>query len=41
MADYKEMYYQLFNEVTDVIERLKEIQKKAEEIYIEAGEKSE
>ena len=41
MADYKDLYYQLFNEVTDVIERLKEFQCKAEEMYIESNEKSE
>ena len=36
MPDYKELYLKLFNEITDVIEKLKEIQKKAEEIYIKA-----
>ena len=41
MADYKEMYYKLFNEVSDVIEKLKEIQCKMEEMYTEASEKSE
>ena len=34
MPDYKELYLKLFNEITDVIEKLKEIQKEAEEIYI-------
>ena len=33
MADYKEMYFQLFNKLTDVIEELKEIQCKMEDIY--------
>ena len=33
MVDYKEMYFRLFNEVTDVIERLKEIQKEMEDRY--------
>lgn len=41
MADYKEMYYQLFNEITDVIEKLKEIQCKMEEMYAETDEKSD
>ena len=36
MEDYKKMYYELFNEVTDVIEKLKEIQLNAEERYISA-----
>ena len=35
MADYKEMYYQLFNKLTDVIEELKEIQCKMEDMYTE------
>ena len=37
MTDYKDMYYKLFNQLTDVIEQLKEIQKKAEEMYINAN----
>lgn len=37
MEDYKSMYYQLFNQLTDVIEQLKEIQAKAEEMYINAN----
>ena len=41
MADYKEMYYQLFNEVTDVIEQLKQIQCKMEEMHAEPCEKQE
>lgn len=34
MPDYQEMYYKLFNRITDIIEELKEIQKQAEELYI-------
>lgn len=34
MADYKSLYYQLFNKITDVIEELKEVQQQAEEVYI-------
>ena len=36
MIDYQKMYYELFNEITDVIERLKQIQLNAEERYISA-----
>ena len=36
MADYKDMYYNLFNKLTDVIEELKQIQSQAEEMYIKA-----
>ncbi|MBQ7792755.1 MAG: hypothetical protein IJ367_04635 [Clostridia bacterium] len=35
MADYKRMYFELFNKITDVIEELKEIQQKTEEIYMD------
>lgn len=31
-------YTYLFNAVTDIIERLKEIQKQAEELYLERGD---
>jgi len=41
MADYKEMYYRLFNEVTDVIEKLKEIQRKMEELHAESSKTAE
>lgn len=34
MADYKRMYFELFNKITDVIEDLKAVQCKTEEIYI-------
>lgn len=35
MADYKSMYYKLFNKVTDVIGDLQEIQQLCEKMYIE------
>ncbi len=48
MADYNEMYYKLFNQVTDTIEQLKKLQQQlqdalqsAEEIYIESSEGGE
>ena len=34
MADYKKMYFELFNKITDVIEDLQEIQQKTEEMYM-------
>ena len=37
MPDYKSMYFKLFNQLTDVIEQLKEIQCNAEEMYINAN----
>ena len=38
MTDYKGLYYQLFNKITDVIEDLKEAQKQAEEMYMNSGQ---
>lgn len=38
MADYKRMYYFLFNEVTDVIERLQLAQQRTENIYLQADD---
>jgi len=34
MADYKDLYYQLFHKITDIIEELKELQIELEEKYI-------
>ncbi len=34
MTDYKTMYFELFNKITDVIEELKSVQQRTEEIYI-------
>ena len=48
MADYNEMYYKLFNQVSDTIDQLKKMQRQlqealqsAEEIYIESSEGGE
>lgn len=41
MPDYEKLYHLLFNSITDTIEDLKEIQIKAEEMYIEECEKEE
>ena len=38
MPDYKTMYLNLFNSVTDAIEILTEAQKKAEETYLNSSE---
>lgn len=34
MNDYKEMYFLLFNKISDNIARLQELQHQAEEMYI-------
>ena len=38
MADYEKMYYELFNGITDTIEKLKALQQKAEDLFIEQNE---
>ena len=37
MEDYKKMYFELFNKITDTIENLKKIQREAEEIFISSN----
>ena len=37
--DYKELYLNLFNKITDLIEMLKEIQIEAEQKILEADDK--
>ena len=34
VADYKKMYFELFNKITDVIEDFKKIQQQTEEMYL-------
>lgn len=41
MPDYKEMYYALFNKVTDVIEELKDMQIKLEEMYVNSNNEAD
>ena len=36
--DYKEMYFKLFNKISDVIDELTAIQQEVEEMYISTGE---
>lgn len=35
MPDYKKLYLNLFNEITDTIEKLKKAQENAEEMYLD------
>lgn len=35
MADYKDMYYQLFNKLTDIIAELTEVQCQMEKMYVD------
>lgn len=34
MADYKQMYFKLFNKLTDIADEIKEIQAEAEELFL-------
>ena len=38
MKDYKDLYFKLFNEITDTIEKLKEIQSNLENVQCETEE---
>ena len=38
MEDYKKMYFELFNKITDTIENLKKIQQEAEETFITSND---
>ena len=38
MEDYKELYFELFNKITDTIESLKKIQQEAEETFITSND---
>jgi len=40
MEKYKELYYELFNKITNIIEELKQIQLDAEEKFISGKNKS-
>lgn len=39
MNSYKEMYYYLFNQITDINEQLKKIQQATEEMYLMQADK--
>ena len=41
MPDYKSMYFDLFNSITDAIEKLSDAQRKAEEKFINSSENDE
>lgn len=38
MADYKKMYFDLFNSVTDAIHNLQKAQQRAENAYIQSAD---
>ena len=38
MPDYEKLYYKLFNEITETIDKLKKVQEDAEEMYLDMCE---
>lgn len=40
MADYKQMYFKLFNKLTDIADEIKQIQVEAEELFLESNEEA-
>lgn len=38
MADYKQMYYKLFNKLSDIAEEIKQIQAEAEDLFLESDD---
>ena len=41
MTDYKDMYFHIFNKLTDLTEEIKELQRQMEEMYINSEEDKE
>lgn len=39
MPDFEKLYFRLFNEITDTIEKLQQVQQKTEEMYLDMCEK--
>ena len=40
MTDYKQMYYKLFNKLTDIAEEIKQIQSEAEDLFLDGGDET-
>lgn len=40
MADYKQMYYKLFNKLTDIAEEIKQIQADVEDLFLESDDET-
>ena len=38
MPDYKKLYFELFNKISDIIAELEEIQRKTEEMYMDEND---
>ena len=41
MTDYKQLYYHLFNRLTDLSEEIKQIQQEAEEQFLQMSDETE
>ena len=40
MTDYKQLYFKLFNKLTDIAEEIKQIQAEAEDLFVEMNDKT-
>lgn len=40
MTDYKQLYFKLFNKLTDIAEEIKQIQVEAEELFLETDDET-
>ena len=40
MTDYKQLYFKLFNKLTDISEEIKQIQAEAEELFLDADDET-
>lgn len=40
MTDYKQMYFKLFNKLSDIAEEIKKIQTEAEDLFLESEDET-
>ncbi len=40
MTDYKQLYFKLFNKLTDIAEEIKQIQADAEDLFLEIDDET-
>ena len=40
MTDYKQLYFKLFNKLTDITEEIKQIQSEAEDLFLDSADET-
>ena len=40
MTDYKQLYFKLFNKLTDIAEEIRQIQSEAEDLFLEMNDET-